>query len=132
MRPYTFWNRLYSLLQSLRRQGKLMDADQVEKTVRRLEEVSRRLHELNEKFKHEPYNPANHCAIAQIFQAVGNHKEAVRWLHAALKIDSRQPLANQLLADYYHKSGEPGKAVRYREAARTASSSGWLFGRTFR
>jgi tetratricopeptide (TPR) repeat protein len=107
----------YALLQSLRQQGKLTDADQVEKTVRRLEEASHRLHEFNEKFKQEPYNPSHHCAIARILLEVGNHKEALRWLQAALKIDSHQPVANLLLADYYDKSGEPRKAARYREAA---------------
>src|SRR5207302_276038 len=60
----------YALLQSLRQQGKLTDADRVEKTVRRLEEVSHRLHELNEKLKKEPYNPSNHCAIAQVLLGV--------------------------------------------------------------
>ncbi len=106
----------YTLLQSLRQQGKLRDADQVEKTVRRLEEASQRLHELDEKLKKEPYNLSHHCAIAQIFLEVGNHKEAVRWLQTALKIDSHEPLANRLLADYYDKNGEPDKAARYREA----------------
>jgi len=114
----------YTLLQSLRQQGKLTDADQVEETVRRLEEASHRLHEFNEKFKQEPYNPSNHCAIARILLEVGNHKEAVRWLQAALKIDSNQPLANLLLADYYDKRGEPGKAARYREAALNPNGSG--------
>ena len=114
----------YTLLQSLRQQGKLTDADQVEETVRRLEEASHRLHEFNEKFKQEPYNPSNHCAIARILLEVGNHKEAVHWLQAALKIDSNQPLANLLLADYYAKRGEPGKAARYREAALNPNGSG--------
>jgi predicted Zn-dependent protease len=115
----------YALLQSLRQQGKLTEADQVEKTVRRLEETSHRLHELNEKLKKEPYNLANHCAIARVLLEVGNHKEAVRWLQTALKIDSHQPLANQLLADYFEKTGEPRKAARYREAALKPTGSGW-------
>jgi predicted Zn-dependent protease len=119
----------YSLLQSLRQQGKLKDADQVEKTVRRLEEASQRLHELDEKLKKEPYNLYHHCAIAQIFLDVGNDKEAVRWLQTALKIDSRQPLANRLLADYYLKRGEADKAARYREAATDLTGSGSLFDR---
>jgi tetratricopeptide (TPR) repeat protein len=114
----------YALLQSLRQQGKLRDADQVEKTVRRLEEVSHRLHEFNEKLKKEPYNLSNHCAIAQILLEVGNHKQAVRWLETALKIDPHQPQANLLLADYYDKSGEPRKAARHREAAMSPNGSG--------
>jgi tetratricopeptide (TPR) repeat protein len=117
----------YTLLLSLRQQGKLTDADQVEKTVRRLEEASQRLNEFDEKLKKEPYNLSNHCAIAQILLEVGNHKEAVRWLQTALKIDSHQPQANLLLADYYDKSGEPSKAARYREAAITPNGSGWVF-----
>jgi tetratricopeptide (TPR) repeat protein len=117
----------YALLQSLRRQGKRAEADRVEKTVRRLEEASHRLHALNEKFKKEPYNLSNHCAIGQVWLEVGNHKEAVRWLQAALKIDSHQPLANQLLADYYDKNGEPRKAARYREAATSPNGSGRVF-----
>jgi tetratricopeptide (TPR) repeat protein len=121
----------YTLLQSLRQQGKLTDADQVEKTVRLLEGASRRLHELDEKLKKEPYNLSNHCAIAQVFLEVGNHKEAVRWLQTALKIDSHQPLANLLLADYYEKSGEPGKATRYREAAISPNGSGLVVDGTF-
>jgi tetratricopeptide (TPR) repeat protein len=121
----------YALLQSLLQQGKRTDADQVEKMVRRLEGASHRLQEFNERFKKEPYNPSNHCAIAQIFLEVGNHKEAVRWLQAALRIDSRQPLANQLLADYYDKRGEPRKAARYREAALNPNGSGWAAGGTF-
>jgi predicted Zn-dependent protease len=116
----------YALLQSLRQQGKLKDADQVEKAVRRIEEASHRLYELNEKFKKEPYNPSHHCAIAQILLGVGNRKEAVRWLQNALKIDYHQPLANQLLADYYDKSGEPRKAARYRQAAVSPNGSGWV------
>jgi predicted Zn-dependent protease len=117
----------YNLLQSLRQQGKLKEADQVEKTVRRLEEASQRLHELNEQLKKEPYNLALHCAIAQVFLDVGNDRDAVRWLQTALKIDSHQSLANRLLADYYAKSGEPAKAARYREAAQdsTGASSGF-------
>jgi tetratricopeptide (TPR) repeat protein len=115
----------YSLLQSLRQQGKLADADRVEKTVRRLEEASHRLYELNEKFKKEPYNPSYHCAIAQVLLGVGNHKEAVRWLENALKIDDHHLLANQLLADYYDKSGEPRRAARYRDAAMSPTGSGW-------
>jgi predicted Zn-dependent protease len=121
----------YTLLQSLRQQGKLTDADQVEKTVRRLEEASHRRHEFDEKLKKEPYNLSNHCAIAQIVLEVGNHKEAVRWLQTALKIDPRHPLANQLLADYYDKSGEPGKAARYREAAINPNASGVVTDGTF-
>src|SRR5207247_8565302 len=89
----------YALLQSLRQQRKLTDADRIEKTVRRLEEASHRLYKLNEELKKEPYNLSHHCAIAQIFLEVGNHKEAVRWLQTALTIDSHQPLANRLLAD---------------------------------
>jgi predicted Zn-dependent protease len=114
----------YNLLQSLRVQGKLADADRVEKTVRRIEEASQRLQELDERLKKEPYNLANHCAIAQVFLDMGNDKEAVRWLQTALRIDPRQPLANRLLADYYDKSGEPGKAARYREAATNPGGSG--------
>jgi tetratricopeptide (TPR) repeat protein len=117
----------YTLLLSLRQQGKLTAANQVEKTVRRLEEASQRLHELDEKLKKEPYNLSNHCAIAQIFLEVGNHKDAVRWLQTALKIDSHLPLANQLLADYYDKIGEPRKAARYREAALNPNGSGLVF-----
>jgi len=117
----------YSLLQSLRQQGKLTDADQVEKTVRRLEGASQRLHEFNETLKKEPYNLSLHCAIAQIFLDVGNHKEAVRWLQTALKIDPHQPLANRLLADYYDKNGESGKAARYREAALNSTGYGSVF-----
>ena len=114
----------HALLQSLRQQGKRTDADRVEKTVRRLEEVSHHFQELNEKLKKEPYNLSNHCAIAQLFLEVGNDKDAVRWLQTALKIDSHQPLANRLLADYYDKSGEPRKAARYREAALNPNGSG--------
>jgi Tfp pilus assembly protein PilF len=121
----------YTLLQCLRQQGKLTDADQVEKTVRRLEDASHRLHEANEKLKKEPYNLSHHCAIARIFLEVGNHKEAVRWLQTALKIDSHQPLANLLLADYYDKSGEPGKADRYRKAAINPNGSGSVVGGAF-
>jgi tetratricopeptide (TPR) repeat protein len=117
----------YSLLQSLRQQGKLKDADRVEKTVRRLEDASRRLHEINEKLKKEPYNLSHHCAIAQILQDVGDHKEAVRWLQNALRIDYHHPLANQLLADYYDKSGEPRKAARHREAAINPNGFGSAF-----
>lgn len=114
----------YSLLQSLRQQGKQKEADQVEKTVRRLEEASDRLNKFHEMLKKEPYNLSNHCAIAQILLDVGNQKEAVRWLQTALKIDPRQPLANRLMADYYDKIGEPRKAARYREAAVNPSGSG--------
>jgi tetratricopeptide (TPR) repeat protein len=121
----------YALLQSLRWQRKLTDADQVEKKVRRLEEASRRLREINETFKQEPYNPSIHCRIAQILLEVGDYKEAVRWLHAALKIDSHQPQANRLLADYYDKSGEPRKAARYREAALKPNGSRWVVDGTF-
>src|SRR5262249_16152071 len=121
----------YTLLQALPHQGKLTDADQVEKTVRRLEETSQRLHVFDEKLKKEPYNMSNHCAVAQLFLGVGNHKEAVRWLQTALKIDPHQPLANLLLADYYDKSGEPGKAARYREAATNLNASGVVIDGTF-
>jgi tetratricopeptide (TPR) repeat protein len=117
----------YALLQSLRQQGKLKDADRVEKTVRRLEDASRRLHEVNEKLKKEPYNLSHHCAIAQILLEVGNHKQAVRWLQTALKIDLHHPLANRLLADYYDKSGEPRKAAGHREAAIDPNAPGWVF-----
>lgn len=113
----------YNLLQSLRQQGKLKDADLVEKTVRRLEESSQRLHELDQRLKKEPYNLSLHCAIARVFLDVGNNKEAVRWLQTALKMDSHQPMANRLLADYYEKSGEPSKAARYREAAQIPTGS---------
>jgi predicted Zn-dependent protease len=117
----------YNLLQSLRQQGKLKDADEVEKTVRRLEGASKRLHELDEQLKKEPYNLNLHCAIAQVFLDVGNHKDAIRWLQTALKIDSHQPLANRLLADYYEKNGEPGNAARYREAVLSPTGSGSSF-----
>jgi predicted Zn-dependent protease len=107
----------YALLQALRQQRKLADAAVVEKTVRRLEEVGHRLHELNDEFKRQPEDLSVHCAIAQIYLDEGNSKEAINWLQAALKLDSHHPLANQLLAAYYEKIGEPGKAVRYRQAA---------------
>jgi predicted Zn-dependent protease len=116
----------YVLLQSLRQQGKLAEADRVEKTVRRLEAASHRLQEFNEKLKKEPYNLSNHCAIAEILLEAGNHPQAVRWLQTALKIDPHQPQANLLLADYYDKSGEPRKAARHREAALNADGPGWV------
>jgi len=104
----------YTLLQCLKQQGK--DTRAVEARLRRMEEDQAPLKDLNEKLKRSPNDLALRCEIARIYLDAQNSKEAINWLKSVVKMDPTHPLANQMLADYYEKTGQPALAAPYRAA----------------
>jgi predicted Zn-dependent protease len=106
----------YSLLLSLRQQGKEQAAKEVNVLVRRLEADYARLHELGGRLRGHPYDLSVRCDIGRIHLESKNDKEGIAWLKSAVKIDAQYPLANRLLAEYYEGMGEPALARPYREA----------------
>jgi tetratricopeptide (TPR) repeat protein len=105
----------YTLLQCLKQQGK--DTRPVEARIHTMEEAQAPLKELNEKLKKHPNDLLIRCEIARIYLGAENAKEALNWLKSVLKFDPSHQLANEMLADYYEKSGQPALAVPYRAAA---------------
>jgi predicted Zn-dependent protease len=107
----------YTLLQALQLQGKKAEAEKVQATVKRLSADGIRFNELNDQLKQHPYDLKIRCDIAKLYEDEGSDKDAVEWLRSALKFDPAYPLANQLLAEYYERSGQPALAAPYRRYA---------------
>jgi tetratricopeptide (TPR) repeat protein len=114
----------YTWLLCLKQQGKEAAAREVQEKVHRLETDGARFHELTEQLRQHPYDLSPRCEIARLFLSEGQEREGEGWLKAVLKIDPTYRLANQLLAEYYEKSGQPALALPYRRQADSVEGAG--------
>jgi tetratricopeptide (TPR) repeat protein len=114
----------FTLLRALRQQRKEDQARAIEETVRRLEKESHELDDLMDQFRERPYDPTIRCEIGRVCLRQGNNQQAFHWLKSAHRIAPGHALANQLLAEYYERIGQPAQAAPYRLAARPGMTAG--------
>jgi predicted Zn-dependent protease len=105
----------YSLLQALQQSGDSDGARGVEEKLAELHKDFKRLDEVHEQLKLHPYDLDLRCEVARTYIRQGAKDEGARWLKMVVRMDPDHALANQLLAEYYEKSGQPGLAAPYRE-----------------
>jgi Tfp pilus assembly protein PilF len=114
----------YNLLLSLQAQAKKKEVETVGALVRRLSEDSARFTDLTRQMNQNPYDLYVRCEIGRVYLGEGNDKQAVQWLKSVLKVDASHPLANQLLAEYYERSGQPALAAPHRKYAGDSPGAG--------
>lgn len=81
------------------------------------------LTELRDRLVRNPHDLDAHCEIARWMIDHGHDREGIRWAEKALQQRPDHPATCLLLADYYERSGDYGRANYYRLRARAGSRS---------
>jgi predicted Zn-dependent protease len=118
--PGTYSTR-YQFYTCLSKRGNEAEAREESERLKILEEDTRAMEQIvNVRLAKTPNDPALYHQVATIALRAGQVDEAVRWLQSALRVDPNFAPAHQMLAGYYHRSGNPGLAAQHREKARAA------------
>jgi predicted Zn-dependent protease len=113
----------YLLQQALVRCGRLDDARKELEHMRACQaDLERFSAILKRKMTRTPHDPALHAEVGRIFLRSGYPAEGLRWLDSALKINPAYPPAHALLAEYYERVGNMGRAQRHRQLAGPTST----------
>jgi tetratricopeptide (TPR) repeat protein len=108
---------LYNRSLALKRLGR---APEAEADVRRLDRLRREQAEvaaIRDRLVADPDNNEIRCEIARWMLDHGRDGEALRWARYVLDGRPNHPVANRLMADYYQRKGDPGRANYYRLTA---------------
>jgi Tfp pilus assembly protein PilF len=101
----------YQLYLCLSKLKKTEEADKQKARLETMEEDLRKLQKIvTERMQQNPNDPAVHYELAMISMKAGYGDEGVRWLHSCLKIDPYYPPAHKILATYYQRTGDLGRA----------------------
>jgi Tfp pilus assembly protein PilF len=96
--------------------GASWDAAKWTAQLKRIDADQKRLAGLVEKLLRTPEDANLRCQAGEIFLAIGNDKEGVRWLQSALREDPRHEPTHRLLAHYYERTGRPDLAALHGRA----------------
>ena len=114
----------YQYFLALSRNGKDAEAVREQETMRRMEADVRQINEIVPgRLPRTPNDPGLHYEVAMIALRAGRPKEALRWLHNALRVDPNHLPTHRALVTYYHETGNPILAARHRAIAQRLSSS---------
>jgi tetratricopeptide (TPR) repeat protein len=95
---------LYSLIQCLRQNGQIEEADRRQQDLLQLEKDLARFNDIATKeMLQRPRDPALHCELGQLLLRGGHEEEGLHWLQSALRIDPHYAPARQALSDYQKK-----------------------------
>jgi tetratricopeptide (TPR) repeat protein len=94
--------------------------DQIQDDMKRIQEIVTR------DMPRRPHDAALHYEAGMIALRAGSVAEGLRWLQSAVTENPRYAPAHRALAEYYRRTGSPGRATRHRQLAEqgAAGSSG--------
>jgi tetratricopeptide (TPR) repeat protein len=72
---------------------------------------------IDKKMSESPRDPVLHTDVGRILLRSGSPEQGLRWLKSALEIDPGHRPAHLLLAEYYERLGNMGRAQRHRDLA---------------
>jgi tetratricopeptide (TPR) repeat protein len=120
----SFGEAHYTLYLCLVQAGKTQEAERQQAKLREVERDLHRFFELmNKEISQRPQDPKLLCEAGILSLRYGEHKAGLQWLYRALKYDPHYADAHQVLADYYERNGDPGRASQYRKLASPAPGS---------
>jgi Flp pilus assembly protein TadD len=98
----------------LTRLGRTEEAKAVQRQFDRFREDEAQLNKLRERLNVDPTNLQLRHEIARWMFDHGQSEEGLRWSQMVLSAQPNHPPSNALLADYYERAGNPGRANYYR------------------
>jgi Flp pilus assembly protein TadD len=107
---------------ALARLGRTEEARLDQQRATELRQDEARIAELVRQVNLEPHNQDLRAEVAAWLFAHGRDEAGVRWANAVLAVDPGHPGANQSLADYHNRRGDPARANYYRLQARDRGS----------
>jgi tetratricopeptide (TPR) repeat protein len=121
VQPWDYHTR-YALIQCLRQQGKDAEARQMEEDAEKVKERQERLGDLRGRIMSmRPHDPAVHCRMGLLMDALGYPDVGEKWLVSALNEDPDYRPGHAALADFYERHHrEPEQAAEHRRLARGA------------
>ncbi|HEX5269002.1 MAG TPA: tetratricopeptide repeat protein [Gemmataceae bacterium] len=123
VQPADYQSR-YALVQCLRQQGKDAEARQEEDQAEKVKARQERLGELRSReMSMRPHDPALHCEMGVLLDALGYTDVAEKWLYSALHEDPDYRPGHAALADFLERhQGDPARVAEYRRLAAGASA----------
>jgi tetratricopeptide (TPR) repeat protein len=111
----------HACYQCLVANGKLKEAKKLDAHLAQLQDDVFNLQKLVQfRMEGNPSDPELHYQAGSIALRAGAVKEGVRWLESAVKLDPKHAPSHRMLAVYYQRMGQPGKAASHLEQARAA------------
>lgn len=108
---------------ALSQNGKKAEAQEQQERIRQMEADIQRIHDLvHGRLQQTPDDPALHHEVAMIALRAGQPRQALRWLHNALRVDPEHVPTHRALASYYHQTGNPILSAKHRAIAQRLSS----------
>jgi tetratricopeptide (TPR) repeat protein len=77
---------------------------------------------LTKELEDAPRDPARHCELGTVLLRLGREQQGVLALTTALQYDPHCGPAHAALAEYYERTGQPGRAAEHRRQAPGAGS----------
>jgi Tfp pilus assembly protein PilF len=108
---------LHGLHACLVRLGKQQEADEVRLRLERVKADLAKISDLTRKVAAHPNDPVLRCEIGTILIRNGMEAEGLDWMATALQVDPLNAATHQILADYYERVGDAGRAAEHRELA---------------
>jgi tetratricopeptide (TPR) repeat protein len=105
---------LYHRSLALGRLGRTAEAEADSRTLKRLREDQAQVLKLRERLLEDPKNHEVRSELARWMFEHGRDEEGLRWVRHILAVDPRHRESNRLMAEYYERKGEPGRANYYR------------------
>ena len=105
---------LYNRAIALRRLGRNAEAEADSRKLERLREDQAEVLKIREKLMADPKNNEVRSVLARWMFEHGRDEEGLRWARQILAVDPRHRETNRLMAEYYERKGEPGRANYYR------------------
>jgi Flp pilus assembly protein TadD len=105
---------LYARSLALKRLGRKEEAEADTRSLERLRKEQAEMVDIRDRLVGDPNNNELRSEVARWMFAHGRDEEALRWLRNILEAQPGHPAANRLLADYYDRKGEPGRANYHR------------------
>jgi tetratricopeptide (TPR) repeat protein len=106
---------LYNLYVCTQQAGTPEEVRRAEERWRRCDADLKRAGELAKAINASPYDPELRREIGELFLRNSRTEDGVRWLESALRVRPDHAPTHRLLADYYDRAGQPGRAARHRE-----------------
>ena len=123
IQPYEYDVR-YSYAQALKLGGDHARSRIESEHAARLRKEQDHILELRKNLRRPPNNPAIRFEVAKWMLENGHEQEGLKWTSEILRAEPRHGPTHRLLADYYQKQGNPGRANYHRLMASTGQDGG--------
>ena len=119
----------YLLVQALRLQGRMQEAEAAQLQYNQLQELLKRVNILlRDVVERHPNDPEPASEAGRGLLRLGQDRLGLYWLHEALRRDARHQASHQALADYYQEK-DPEKATYHRQQLAASTKAGISSGR---